>query len=108
MAIVVRDIGGYYDKEVRPIRDLSFVDGGQIYLEVEVRGVWCRNCGKAKVKRLDWLSNNPFYTKRVAFYVGSDLSGDDSTEYGERAQVGLTDGEGFGKVVHGSIASVRS
>lgn len=27
-------------------------------------------CNKAKTERLDWLSDNPFYTKRFAFYVG--------------------------------------
>lgn len=42
----------------------------RIYLEVEVRRVLCRKCGKVKRERLDWLSNNPFYTKRFALYVG--------------------------------------
>lgn len=27
-------------------------------------------CNKVKTERLDWLSDNPFYTKRFAFYVG--------------------------------------
>lgn len=27
-------------------------------------------CGKVKSENLDWLSDNPFYTKRLAFYVG--------------------------------------
>ena len=27
-------------------------------------------CGKVKIEKLDWISNNPFYTKRLAFYVG--------------------------------------
>lgn len=30
----------------------------------------CRSCGKVKREKLDWLSKNPFYTKRFAWYVG--------------------------------------
>ncbi len=59
----------YYDKTVRQIRDLSCGDT-RIYLEVEVRRVMCRGCGKVKRERLDFLANNPFYTKRFAYYVG--------------------------------------
>ena len=41
-----------------------------MYLEFEVRRVLCKNCGKVKRERLDFLADNPFYTKRFAFYVG--------------------------------------
>ena len=27
-------------------------------------------CGKVKTEKLDWIADNPFYTKRIAFYVG--------------------------------------
>lgn len=27
-------------------------------------------CGKVKSEKLDWLADNPFYTKRIAFHVG--------------------------------------
>lgn len=27
-------------------------------------------CSKVKIEKLDWISDNPFYTKRLAFYVG--------------------------------------
>ena len=30
----------------------------------------CRSCGKVKRERLDFLANNPLYTKRFAHYVG--------------------------------------
>ena len=30
----------------------------------------CRNCGKVKRERLDFLADNPHYTKRFAYYVG--------------------------------------
>lgn len=30
----------------------------------------CRRCGKVKRERLDFLADNPLYTKRFAFYVG--------------------------------------
>lgn len=42
----------------------------RIYLEVEVRRVQCRKCGKVKTERLDWLADNPFYTKRFYRHVG--------------------------------------
>ena len=42
----------------------------RIYLDFEVRRVECRSCGKVKRERLDFLANNPFYTKRFAYYVG--------------------------------------
>ena len=30
----------------------------------------CRRCGTVKQERLDFLADNPFYTKRFAYYVG--------------------------------------
>ncbi len=42
----------------------------RIYLEVEVRRVRCKRCGKVKREKLPWLANNPFYTKRFSYYVG--------------------------------------
>jgi transposase len=37
---------------------------------IEVRRVRCRHCGKVKRERLEFLADNPLYTKRFAFYVG--------------------------------------
>lgn len=51
------------------MRDLSCGDT-RIYLELEIRRVRCRKCGKVKRERLDFLADNPFYTKRFAWYVG--------------------------------------
>jgi transposase len=42
----------------------------RIFLEFEVRRVACRQCGKVKRERLEFLADNPLYTKRFAFYVG--------------------------------------
>jgi transposase len=39
------------------------------YLDFQVRRVSCPQCG-VKSERLDWLADNPLYTKRFAFYVG--------------------------------------
>ena len=41
-----------------------------MYIEVEVRRVQCKSCGTVKREQLEFLSDNPFYTKRFAFYVG--------------------------------------
>ena len=53
----------------RRVRDLSSA-GFRIVLEVEVRRVACRTCGTVKRERLDFLANNPHFTRRFAFYVG--------------------------------------
>jgi transposase len=60
---------GWYDRRARRVRDLSCADT-RIYLEIEVRRVRCRQCGAVKRERLDFLSDNPLYTKRFAHYVG--------------------------------------
>jgi len=59
----------WYDRRTRQVRDLSCGDT-RIYLEIEVRRVQCRSGGKVKRERLDFLADNPFYTKRFAHYVG--------------------------------------
>jgi transposase len=56
---------GWYDRKVRQVRDLSCGDT-RIFLELEVRRLDCRNCGKVKRERLDFLADNPLYTKRFA------------------------------------------
>jgi len=60
---------GWYDSKRRRIRDLSCGDT-RVVLEVHVRRIACRTCGLVKRERLDWLSENPFYAERFAFYVG--------------------------------------
>jgi len=60
---------GWYDRKVRRVRDLSCGDT-RIFLELEVRRIACRRCGKVKRERLDFLADNPLYTKRFAHYVG--------------------------------------
>lgn len=51
------------------MRDLSCGDT-RVLLEFDVRRVACRTCGKVKQERIPFLSDNPFHTKRFAFYVG--------------------------------------
>jgi len=51
------------------VRDLP-CGGTRIYLELDIRRVDCRSCQGVKQERLDWLADNPFYTKRFAFHVG--------------------------------------
>jgi transposase len=47
----------------------------RIYLEVEIRRVFCRRCQKVKQEKLEWLAEFPFYTKRFSFYVGRRCRG---------------------------------
>jgi transposase len=61
-------IRSFYDRRRRLVRDLS-CGGARVYLDVEVRRVACRSCASAKRERW-WLADNPFYTKRFAFFVG--------------------------------------
>jgi transposase len=51
------------------VRDLSSGDT-RVYLEFEVRRLQCRCCGKVRREKLDFLAENPFYTKRFAWFVG--------------------------------------
>ena len=60
---------GWYDRRTRRVRDLSSGDA-RILLELEVRRVACKRCGHVKRERLEFLADNPSYTKRFAYYVG--------------------------------------
>jgi transposase len=60
---------GWYDRRVRQVRDLSSA-GYRIFLELEVRRLDCRSCGGVKRERLDFLADNPHFTKRFAYQVG--------------------------------------
>ena len=60
---------GWYDQRTRQVRDLSCGDR-RVYLRIDVRRVHYQHCGKVKREQLDFLSGNPFYTKRFAHYVG--------------------------------------
>ena len=64
-----RSHNGFYDRKIRRVRDLSCGDT-RIYLDLEIRRVQCRSCQKVTQERLPFLAENPFYTKRFAFYVG--------------------------------------
>jgi transposase len=51
------------------VRDLSCGDS-RVFLEVEVRRVFCKACQTAKQEKIPFLADNPFYTRRFAHYVG--------------------------------------
>ena len=51
------------------MRDLS-CGAYRIYLEFELRRVYCRSCQAVKTERLGFLADSPFYTRRFAYYVG--------------------------------------
>jgi transposase len=59
----------HYDKRPRRVRDLSCGDK-RVYLSFWLRRVSCSWCGTVKNEGLDWLADNPLYTKRFAFFVG--------------------------------------
>jgi transposase len=60
---------GIYDQDWRWVRDLDCADR-HVYLGFFLRRVLCRGCQAVKRERLDWLADNPRYTKRFAFAVG--------------------------------------
>jgi transposase len=64
--LVVR---GWYDRKTRLVRDLSCGDT-RVYLSLEIRRIRCKDCGAVKQEKLDWLADNPLYTKRFAYHVG--------------------------------------
>jgi transposase len=59
----------FYDRTRRQVRDLPSSQL-RIYLDLEVRRVYCRRCVAVKRERLELLADNPYYTKRFAYYVG--------------------------------------
>jgi transposase len=59
----------FYDQRPRRVRDLSCGDK-RVYLDFSIRRVQCRWCGAVKTESLDWLADNPLYTKRFAYFVG--------------------------------------
>ncbi|MGH9567469.1 MAG: transposase family protein, partial [Candidatus Angelobacter sp.] len=60
---------GWYDRRERQTRDLP--NGSmRVYLRFEVRRVACCRCQAVKRESLPFLADNPFYTKRFAWYVG--------------------------------------
>src|SRR6202051_1925245 len=61
--------GGWYDHKLGRLREIHS-GGMRIYLEVAIRRIDCRSCQGVKQEKLDWLADNPFYTKRFAFYIG--------------------------------------
>lgn len=58
-----------YDRKIRRVRDLPCGDT-RIYLALEISRVRCTWCDTVKQERLEWLAAHPFYTRRVAFFVG--------------------------------------
>lgn len=64
---------GWYDRKVRRVRDLSCGDT-RIFLELEVRRIDCRRCGKVKRERLDFLADNQSETAYIADWpIGEKL-----------------------------------
>ena len=60
---------GWYDRMRRRVRDLS-CGAYRIFLEFEVRRVYCRSCEAVKRERLSFLADGALHTKRFAYYVG--------------------------------------
>ncbi|MBM3386720.1 MAG: transposase [Betaproteobacteria bacterium] len=60
---------GWYDRRSCCVRDVSCGDR-RVYLDFEVRRLYCKRCKAVKREQWDWLADNPFYTKRFAYYVG--------------------------------------
>ena len=64
---------GWYDRRLRRVRDLSCGDT-RVHLEVEVRRLDCRDCGKVKREQLDFLADNPLYTKRGLLIMSAGVA----------------------------------
>ena len=59
----------WYDRTTRQARDPSSGDT-RIYLEFAVRRLGCPCNGQVRREQLDFLADNPLYTKRFAWFVG--------------------------------------
>lgn len=71
-----------YDQRLRHVRDLP-CGVMHVRLAFALRRVACRTCGGVKQVRLDWLADNPHYTRRFALYVGKQSRGASIREVAE-------------------------
>jgi len=55
------------------VRDLPCGDS-RVFLDLEIRRVYCKSCKAVKQEKLAFLANNPFYSKRFNYYVGKRCS----------------------------------
>ena len=62
-----------YDRTTHGARDLSCGDT-RVYIEFEVRRIRCPCTGKVRREHLDFLADNPLYTKRFAWQIGCRAS----------------------------------
>jgi len=51
------------------VRDLS-AGNKRVYVELEIRRLYCLRCQKVRQETVKFLADNPFYTKRFGFYIG--------------------------------------
>ena len=79
-----------YDRKTTLVRDLPCGDT-RIYLEVEIRRVKCCKCGKVRQEKLDWMSENPGYTKRFTFFYRAEVPGVDDNGSSQGDEAGLED-----------------
>ena len=79
----------------------------RIFLEIEVRRVRCRSCGKVKRERLDFLADNPLYTKRFAHYVGQRCRQATIKDIAEELKLDWEYGQDVREAVHASPARPR-
>src|SRR5437870_7492182 len=103
---------GVYDRTRRQVRDLSCGDM-RIHLDFEVRRVCCRSCGKVKREQLEFLSDNPFYTKRFAHYVGrrcrtATINGKSQSSPAHPAALGLESLNGWLKTALPSSSNTQA
>ena len=59
----------------------------RLYLRFEIRRLHCRRCNAVKRERLSFLADNPFYTKRFAYYVGQRCRASSIKEVAEELQL---------------------
>jgi transposase len=56
-------------------------------LRFEIRRMHCRRCDAVKRESLAFLADNPFYTKRFAYYVGRRCQSSSIKEIAEELQL---------------------
>ena len=90
---------GWYDRRTRQVRDLSCGDT-RIDLEIEVRRVQCRSCGKVKRERIDFPGRQPVLYQALCALRGAALPLEHDQGYCQGTQPRLGYGQDAGKAVH--------
>jgi len=92
----------FYDHKVRLVRDLPCGDT-RVYLEIPVRRVLCKRCGKVKRERLEFLFRQPLLHEAVRLLRWPAMPRFQHPGRCQGSVHGPAHGQGTGEAVHAGV-----